>query len=54
MLSSTSALSGYSEFPPGRAESAGAEMIEIKDDDLKAFYERETQRGQKNIERFYS
>jgi hypothetical protein len=28
----------------------GAEMIEIKDDDLKAFYERETQRGQKNIE----
>jgi len=28
------------------------EMIEIKDDDLKAFYERETHRGQKNIERF--
>ena len=29
----------------------GVEMIEvIKDDDLKAFYERETQRGQKNIE----
>src|SRR5581483_1091544 len=28
-----------------------AEMIEIKDDDLKAFYERETQRGKKNIER---
>jgi hypothetical protein len=27
-----------------------AEMIEIKDDDLKAFYERETQRGKKNIE----
>jgi hypothetical protein len=34
--------------------SKGVEMIEIKDDDLKAFYERETQRGQKNIERFYS
>ena len=30
---------------------AAAEMIEIKDDDLKAFYERETQRGQINIER---
>ena len=36
------------------ASSSTAEMIEIKDDDLKAFYERETQRDQKNIERFYS
>ena len=34
------------------ASSSTAEMIEIKDDDLKAFYERETQRDQKNIERF--
>ena len=56
VLSSTATPPGRSEFPPGRAksagaESAGAEMIEIKDDDLKAFYERETQRGQKNIER---
>src|SRR5947209_7278957 len=25
--------------------------LPIKDDDLKAFYERETQQGQKNIER---
>ncbi|MGF7230909.1 hypothetical protein [Arachidicoccus sp.] len=50
---------GNSERPEGAnntagnlAVSGGIEMIEIKDDELKAFYERETQRGQKNIERF--
>src|SRR5947209_4788720 len=49
-LAVPSSTAGNLTVPTSTSESS--EMIEIiKDDDLKAFYERETQRGQKNIER---